>query len=112
MGGGWVVERDFSVKLELQAEQYGHYPYNNYQHFARFYKVITEHRHMHTHTHTELLSTRISGLYGPLKILASAESLLARVFASLTSSSSPSTSSSTPSPPTENVCPPHSVKRQ
>ena len=22
MGGGWVVESDFSVKLELQAEQY------------------------------------------------------------------------------------------
>ena len=52
------------------------------------------------------IKTRISGPYGPLKILAPAESLLAsltRMFASLTSSSfSPSTSSSQPSPQTEN----------
>ena len=59
--------------------------------------------------------TRISGPYGPLKILAPAESLLAsltRMFASLTSSStsSPSTSSLPPSLPTENVCPPPSYK--
>ena len=58
--------------------------------------------------------TRISGPYGPLEILAPAESLLAslaRMFATLTSSSSsPSTSLSPPSSPTENVCPPHCVK--
>ena len=54
-------------------------------------------------------NTRISGPYGPLKILAPAESLLAsltRMFASLTSSSSPLTSSSPWASSTYNVCPP------
>ena len=73
------------------------YPINQ----AQFPKIVVcPPKVAFTFTQTNLSVTRISGPYGPLKILAPAKSLLA----SLTSFfSSPSTSSLQPSPPKEKL---------